>query len=845
MAKKSDDKQLTLTKKQPAPEMPEGYYSGDKPNPNLRAFVEAHVKEHPYDQAKDKYDVPAFNEPITTTKATAIYNMHTYWSKKPHDAIRQYIRHYTKLADLILDPFCGSGGTALAALMEGRKVVAIDRSPAATFITKNYCTPVEVEELQTAYEKLKAKVQPDMDWLYETRCDRCGGKATTAYTVLSQVFQCPRCLEKVPLYDCVEAQGKTAKGKPKKINVCPHCHKRGLVEEIKTSGPKFGFIPVLVSYICEEGCKPVRDQRHHRDGDKQKSEFFKKYDLAKLDEIELKQIPFWYPSNKMMNVEDDSIPWGAEWREGRNFRSVEELYTKRNLWALASILNHIKELDDFHDPLLFTFSSILLKASRMMAHNSDGIGRIQKGTYYIPQLLHDVHVGRFMEEALGDMSLGYQQMGYFSLGLTISSSDARNLDIPNDSVDFVFTDPAYSHTVQYGELNFIWEAWLGFDTHWHEDEIVVNSVRGITRAQWADMMRKAMGECYRVLKPGRWLSLCYHDTSEGTWALVQDIMAEVGFVVDKTDSALFIDTKTKTTNQYFADKVTKRDLVINFRKPKPQEQTFFTFDGREDHATFRTKALTVIRNFLQANPGETKDRIYDDLVSRMVSRKQMEAFNFDALLGEIAEAVVTPVKKNLFEQADADLFGSHEIRQWFLKGTADQVDELESKLEDKAAAKLETFMVEHLKAHSEAEGVHFSDIFEQVICMSEKPRRGLDVWLWDYFYKTEDGTWRPPADDEEREEKRLQRATGSLRRIKSYAKALETGAPIPERLQPDSDRTIADWIRQARRAGLYAQGKLLFEKSGLNLSRLEEQDENLAMDVNEDYQYCLKQLGRG
>jgi len=102
------------------PKMPEGYYSGDKPNPNLRAFVEQHLKEKPYDPATDTYNVPAFNTPIETTKATAIYNMHTYWSKKPHDAIRQYIRHYTQEGDLVLDPFCGSGGTALAALTEAR-----------------------------------------------------------------------------------------------------------------------------------------------------------------------------------------------------------------------------------------------------------------------------------------------------------------------------------------------------------------------------------------------------------------------------------------------------------------------------------------------------------------------------------------------------------------------------------------------------------------------------------------------------------------------------------------------------------------------------------------------------
>ena len=116
-------------------------------------------KSTPYDPANDDYDVPAFNQPIETTKATAIYNMHVYWSKKPHQAIRQYIRHYTKPGDIVLDPFCGSGGTAVSALLDGRKAIAIDRSPAATFITKNHCTPVDPDELRSAFQKVKQAVQ--------------------------------------------------------------------------------------------------------------------------------------------------------------------------------------------------------------------------------------------------------------------------------------------------------------------------------------------------------------------------------------------------------------------------------------------------------------------------------------------------------------------------------------------------------------------------------------------------------------------------------------------------------------------------------------------------------------
>jgi len=90
----TDNRQKSAPRKRPVPKMPEGYYSGDRPNPNLRAFVEAHLRERPYDPETDKYDVPAFDHPIETTKATAI-----------------------------------------------------DRRPAATFITKNYCTHVDEQSL--------------------------------------------------------------------------------------------------------------------------------------------------------------------------------------------------------------------------------------------------------------------------------------------------------------------------------------------------------------------------------------------------------------------------------------------------------------------------------------------------------------------------------------------------------------------------------------------------------------------------------------------------------------------------------------------------------------------------
>lgn len=801
-------------------QMPPGYYSGDQANPNLRAFVEAHLVERPYDPEHDDYNVPAFNRPIETTRATAIYNMHTYWSKKPHDAIRQYIEHYTQPSDLVLDPFCGSGGTALAALMSNRKAIAIDLSPAAAFITKNYCTLVDVVALRQAFEELKQRVKPEIDWLYETRCDRCGGMATMTYTVYSQVFQCPRCLEKVPLSDCVEVKGKTAKGQEKKINVCPCCYNLGIEEEISTRTKRFGSIPVIVSYICLDKCKPSRSERQRNNHDPKKREYFEMYDLDKIHEIELKEIPYWYPLHKMMNVVDDSKPWGVEWREGRNFRKISDLFTKRNLWALAAILDVIKTIPTCTDTLLFTFTSIILKASKMMAHNSDGIGRIQKGTYYILQLSHDINVWRFMEEAIGDMIAGYNAIGKLGNQLMVSTSDARSLDLPNSSVDYIFTDPPYADKVQYGELNFVWEAWLDLDIHWHDNEIIVNEIRNKTEEDWAKGMREALAECYRVLKPERCISLCYHDTSAGTWSLLQDLLAEVGFSAERTESVLYIDSKTKTTNQYFADKVTKRVLIINFRKPKLHVVAAITISGDEDETTFTEKVHAIIGDYLLAHPGATKDRVYDEVVSRMVRAGRMEAHNFDALLRQVAEPA-----------------GDDQTR-WFLsKDDETKIDAAESAKEERAAQIIGSFLAAWLSKYPEQEGVHYSDIFEYYLYkVKDKPRRQLYDWLLDYFYVTSAGTYRLPITEEEKAAKAQGRLSGTNRHIKRYLAYIQQGLAIPVAERP-ANATLVEWIRHCRRSNLYEQGRLLFDKGGLNLDTLSEKQQ---VEVEEDYRICVR-----
>ena len=824
MAKSRASAQQPQLLKQHIPQMPEGYYSSG-PNPNLRRFVEEHAT--PYDRATDHYNIPPFDQPITTTKVSAIYNMHSYHQgKKPHDAIRQYIRHYTRPGELVLDPFCGSGSTALAALMDGRAAIAIDLSPAATFITKNYCTPVDGHHLERAFAALEHRVRPEMDWLYETRCDRCDGRASTDFVVFSHTFQCSRCLEKIPLFDSVVVDGRIVGTKAQKVKVCPLCYARGHAEELNTHGERFEAVPVLVAYYCEEGCTPASAERRHDDLDPKKRSYFEHYDLGKLLEIAETEIPHRYPQDRMMNCESETEPWGDKWRAGTsNFRRAFDLFTRRNLWALAGYYEAVRSLtgEAERDSLLFALNAILLAMSRMQGYVEDPRfpNQLMRGTYYLPPIGREYNVSKWLGGKVRNLVAGYKSilLNGLSTGLLVSTQSATDLSgIPSESVDYVFTDPPYSDNVQYGELNFVWEAWLGLDTSWHDREIIVNRTRDRTEGDWARMMRQALRECFRALKPGRWLSLCYHDASEGTWQLTQDLMTEVGFIPESSDAALYIETGQKSFNQLMAEKVTKRDLVINFRKPRPGEFGQLALSGDEDPATFAQKARAILTEALQTHPGSPADRLYDELVSRMVRKGQFERHNFDALLRSVAED----------PRAD---------NHWYLLETADEADVGESAREAAAADYLAGFIARRVAENPEESGIHYSDLFEQYLPVRDKPRRLLQDWLPEFFFKTPEGTWRLPVGDEERAQKEALRNSGTLRRTKRFVRALLEGVPPVDRDRPPNIATAADWLRQCRRAGLYELGRALYEKGGF---RFEDLGEAARLEVEEDYQTCVR-----
>jgi len=822
MAKKYDPQAGSLFKKR-VPQMPEGYYSGDKPNPNLRAFVEQHVKERPYDPDKDEYDVDVFQSALQSTRSKAIYGLHPYHQgKKPHDSIQKYIRHYTRPGDLVLDPMCGSGSTALAALLEGCKAIAIDLSPAATFIASRYCTPVNIDKLKYAFKKVINQANSIASQLYTSTCPHCHGPAEIQYVVWSERYECLRCARVVSLYSCktVEVEAGTypgferGQGRKKSVSICPLCNR----QPISTRHKKQGMIPVEISVTCLNRCTKgqiVRELTDPEDLDYAKS-------VSPLDHVECQRR--WYPTEEFSE-------W-AKKHDGlltRGVKTIADFFTIRNLIALAEIYHQINKLDnkEQQNALKFVFSASLMSCSKKAQHLDEGGGYIP-GNWHIPPMIKERNVLNSMSRVFSRMIKGLEAIndGIQSTDLVVSTQSAVDLsEIHSNSIDYIFTDPPYGAAVQYGELNLLWESWLGFDRKWIDDEIIVNSIRGKTEYYWQQLMAQALLECYRVLKPGRAISICYHDASAGTWASLLDAAASAGFIPEQTERALTIQMQQRTFNQSTSNEVVKRDLVVTFRKPTADLSQRIYAPELEgcDAKTFSEVVTDIVSSELTERPGLTIDRLYDIVVSKLVRLGKMQKHDFRDLVERVASST-----------------DDHPPR-WFLRSQSDLLDYAETAKEDDAAKKISSFINDYMSKNPGDEGVHYSDLFEHYIyAVKDKPRRQLAEFLPDYFYKTEHGTWRLPASEEEEKAKREARVKGLGRRVKRYIAQLELGAIITEHERPN-DATIAEWIRHCKRAGLYEQGKLLYEKGGLNPDNLPEE---AMVGVEEDYQVCARMLAR-
>lgn len=540
------------------------------PNPWINNFV-SELK----DENEKEYNKIPFVGDVVEGKNDAVYNAHSYHTKVPYKAIMRYILHYTNPGDLVLDGFSGTGMTGIASKRCGsasevqklgyklmgnqifngdefigtigeRNVILTDLSPAATLISQNYNNKFDIVSFEEEANKILSLAEEECGWLYRT-----SENDKINYTIWSDVFTCPSCTNEVVYWDvAVDVENKKITGNFR----CPHCG-----TDLDKKSLERAWVTVYDEVLNRniEMAKEVPVITNISRGTVRLDLEFDENQMELMSKIESQSINNWVPKYRM--------PEGDEAR--RNDRigvtHVHHYFTKRNLIALSTFYKYIQQ-SKFKNQLLFFFQASITRATKTNRFRFGGTGGLS-GTLYIPSLKFERNVFLLLKNKLRDFlkMLNEVESNVNNKYLLSTQSTTELSNLNTNSIDYIFTDPPFGKNLMYSELNFLWEAWLNVLTN-NNAEAIMNSTQEKRLIDYQLLMEKSFSHYYRVLKPGRWITIEFSNSQASVWNAIQEALQKVGFIIADVSA---LDKKQGSFKAVTTTTAVKQDLVITAYKP--------------------------------------------------------------------------------------------------------------------------------------------------------------------------------------------------------------------------------------------------------------------------------------
>jgi DNA modification methylase len=403
-----------------------------------------------------------------------MYEIHKYWARKPDNVVAEYVEHYSRRGELVLDPFSGSGVTAIEALRLGRRAIGVDIDPVANFIAKMTALPVDLEKLQGAFGELETGVKPRILEYFETRCPKCGKRATIHFIVF-------------------------LKDKPSKI-----------------------------AYDCDnENCKAhgLRDLTsfdHRRMGEIDKEDvpyWYPENDLV------------W---NTRVNVQKGMKV--SDLFSRRNLIALAILYDGINKTGKNDLRDMLRFA--FSAALAQASKLLVYTKTSGPSWKVRGYwvppNRYEMNVWrFFENRFKKVIHGKTQSNAL--LADKYSDNSFKILNHSATELSSIS-DLKNENcVDYVFTDPPYGDNVPYLELDLMWASWLGFKMNF-DDEIIISD-SPVRREKNFDlyysMLSKTFREIYRVLKPSKFLTVTFNNTDMQIYNAIIRAVILAGFDLEK------------------------------------------------------------------------------------------------------------------------------------------------------------------------------------------------------------------------------------------------------------------------------------------------------------------------
>src|SRR5437867_9843232 len=101
------------------------------------------------------------------------YGVHPYFTRRPANVVRSYVERYSQPGDLVLDPFGGTGVTAIEAFLLGRRAIQNDLNPFANFIAQNIAdtTLSTTVPLRAAFARLEKECEEEIAKIEDASAD--------------------------------------------------------------------------------------------------------------------------------------------------------------------------------------------------------------------------------------------------------------------------------------------------------------------------------------------------------------------------------------------------------------------------------------------------------------------------------------------------------------------------------------------------------------------------------------------------------------------------------------------------------------------------------------------------
>jgi hypothetical protein len=858
----------------------------------LKDFLARHAK--PYDPATDDYERPPFAADTKEGKNDPIYNAHLYHTKVPPRSIIPYVLHYTEPDDLVLDVFCGSGMTGVATQMCAdppadllaqfpelkdhigpRACILNDLSPAACHIAYNYNTPVDVEALRREFERIKAAVKGEFDWLYGTehyepgvdlydprnpdvasrltnppagiapsdllnnedriwqlltkdqvearlgypvtelpRDEEWGNlnvatvnqwialPAMIHYTIWSDVYRCEGLVTIEEPTGRMSTRGKNA-GRPmttkkrvqrgcgKEIVIwdaavgkdgevaetfnCYHCSAPWKKWQIRRQRS----IPVIVS-LSATGLKRTRKGTEPRRRRCERRITFREAEI--LQQIESEHNPYWIPDTEM----DTKGPrYRRDALQVRGIKKVTDFWTPRNLRAYASLWDKAKSVSEarIREALLFSLTGITYYITKKQAWGTGGGGL--SGQLFVSSFPLEKNVREVWCRKMEQLIEAYSEARFLrSNEVAVSVSSATKLLIPDQSVDYVFTDPPFGSNIYYSEPNLLWEAWIQKTTNTALEAVVHRKTDGGTKRlpDYARLMEGAFSEIFRVLKPGRWCTVEFNNSDGAVFEAVKEAVRLAGFEIV---NMLLFDKTQKTFQQVKGAGVgvVDKDVVFNLHKPGQA-----VIPVRREDQDLEQQVADSVRQHLQTLP----ERIKADPAKYSVEHRTTATIN-SMLMNALIPRGVSVEKLNLpfIDRVCARYFrkvGQH----WYLRGEAVRGRD-GALIEEEIAVKDELTAIAWLRQKIESRPMVIGEIkplwmrATGLLSAAMSQTLVLDNLLADNFWRDPDtNRWREPT-PEERERLNDDRSLRVLHDAERFVGGTFSRKP--------SNRELCDWIR--------------------------------------------------